>query len=66
MGIRALRRSHAFCSVAGIVPVEGMSFSDLSQCFSECLQSGEKSHIDFKTEETAPGSCVELGDPAEP
>lgn len=46
--------------------MEGMSFSDLSQCFSECLQSGEKSHIDFKTEETAPGSCVELGDPAEP
>lgn len=50
----------------GNVPVEGMSFTDLSQCFPECLQPGEKSHIDFKAEETAPGSCVELGDHGEP
>lgn len=50
----------------GNVPVEGMSFADLSRCFAERLQLGEKSHTDFKAEETAPGCCVELVDPREP
>lgn len=48
------------------VPVEGMSFAGLSQCSSECLQSGRKSHPDLKSEETVLESCVELGDPGDP